>query len=135
MTEALGEAIGTAPKSLTPDAVASLLDRLVWTRIELWEEYSDLDLAKAIGLTSAALEGSILVVTEVSFARGLGAFMLPASQIERFVSAHCELFGESFFNGDVIVLHASTARLWMFHHEGVFSVADLPSGGPSIGSR
>jgi hypothetical protein len=127
MMEALTGALGRAPESATPDAIANTLDSVMWIRFEAWEAWDDVALAKAIGLVATAFEGDVFVLTEASFALNLGAFLIPASYLDQLVTEHLERYGECFFNGDVVVLEASGKKLWLFHHEGAFATVQLRS--------
>jgi hypothetical protein len=122
MLEALGRALGRVPAAVTPDAIAQLRTGVRWTQVEDWEAFSDKELAVKTGLLRVPFSGSVLVVTESSFAPKQGAFLVPASQLSEFVAGHLESYGECFFNGDVIVLETSGQRVWVFHHEGLHAL-------------
>ena len=62
----------------------------------------------------------VLVVSEVSYKRGSGAFEMKADHLPVFVDSHRGLFREVLFNGDVLFLDPDEGVLVMFHHEGVF---------------
>jgi hypothetical protein len=65
--------------------------------------------------------GTILVVTDASFAPGRGAFMLDAAALETFVGAYLRSYGECFFDGDVIIASSGSRSIWLFHHEGAYA--------------
>ncbi len=71
----------------------------------------------------------MLVVSEVSYKKGSGAFEMEAHRVPHFVASHRGLFRETLFNGDVLFFDPDDAVLVAFHHEGAyarFSLRDLP---------
>lgn len=122
MLEALGQALGKTPSSVTPDAVAQMLSKVQWTQVENWEAFSDAELATRTGLLDVPFDGSVLIATEASFMPKRGAFMVPAPQLEQFIAEHLETYGECFFNGDVVAMDASGQHLWLFHHDGLYAL-------------
>ena len=70
----------------------------------------------------------VLVVSEVSYKRGSGAFEMEARWVPQFVASHRGLFRETLFNGDVLFLDPDEAVLVAFHHEGAYAKFSLRDG-------
>lgn len=91
-----------------------------WPRLEGADAMDD----AAIYQRLAALHepaGRVLMVSEVSYRRGSGAFEMDARQLPHFVVTHRGLFKEVLFNGDVLILDAEKGVVVVFHHEGVYA--------------
>jgi hypothetical protein len=99
----LGRVVGWRPTALTPDAISKAAKHVDWKNLPGWESMSDAEIALRAGLYSAGLRGSLLVVTEASFAPGRGAFAVDSSDLGVFLSHHLTRYGEALFNGDVVV--------------------------------
>ena len=63
----------------------------------------------------------VLVVSEVSYKRGSGAFEMEARKLPQFIASHRGLFRETLFNGDVLFFDPDDAVLVAFHHEGAYA--------------
>ncbi len=113
--------LGARPVALTPDAIAAVWKSVDWLALPGWEAKTDSEVAAESGLLCANFRGTVLVVTEASFAPTRGAFVLDERALGAFVRAHLPSYGECFFNGDVIVANGEGRRLWLFHHEGVYA--------------
>jgi uncharacterized protein YjaG (DUF416 family) len=119
--EACERILGCRPTALTPDAIASTVKRVEWKPLPGWESKSDSEIAIRAGLFAIGLSGPLLVATEAGFAKKRGAFVVDARDLGALVSQHLERCGESFFNGDAIVVEREGARIWLFHHEGQYA--------------
>ena len=103
-------AIG-APVVMVRDYEASTDDVDLAVRCELFRHWTPTD--------------TLLVLSYLR--RGFTAFRLPASELRAFVSSFCGQFGESFFNGDdVVVVSESSDSVWAFHHEGAWTRRHAP---------
>ncbi|WP_437996745.1 hypothetical protein WMF26_38115 [Sorangium sp. So ce185] len=117
--------IGTRLPSIVPDAIDDALGTLQWTSIPTNIEDDDA-MAKLLGLSSLPPDTELVVVTDVSFKEGSGAFAMSASQFEEFQAWYSDEFSERVFSGcDVIVWAPVDRRLWVVHHEGVYATAQL----------
>jgi hypothetical protein len=106
----------------TPDAVASVVGQLEWEKCTGWEQCRDAEIAKRSGLLQIGFDGPLLVVTEAALTQGTGAFVVSATEgLAKFVEQHLARFGECFFNGDVLIVDRAGTRVWLFHHEGLFT--------------
>lgn len=110
--------------AITPDAIADALG--LWGS-ESWQRLSphaDEHDSVVWGRIRANLAdgGRILVVTDLCFMNGRGAFVLEDSSIEDFVASYEERLGESFFNGDVVVVGLDARQVWLLHHEEMYVV-------------
>jgi hypothetical protein len=114
---------GRRPTELTPHAIAATMVGLTWVPLPDWESMADAEVAMRSGLYAAPLAGVLLAVTEASLASRIGAFELDAGELGVLVSQHLSRFGECFFNGDVIVVERDGGHIWLFHHEGQYTLA------------
>jgi hypothetical protein len=118
---ALTRILGRAPRSVTPDDIAAVAGALEWRRTAGWDKEDDVVVATKAGLFEAGFAGATLIVTEASFFRDLGAFLIDGDDLQRFVSEHLIRYGEVFFNGDVVIVEMHGSRIWLFHHEGMYA--------------
>ncbi|MCE9579135.1 MAG: hypothetical protein K8W52_38790 [Deltaproteobacteria bacterium] len=121
-TETLGRMLGTAPTSLTPDAIAAVTGDLDWIPCDDWEERADLELARATGLLEVPFAGVLLIITDTALIARQGGVLVPASRLAEFVGEYPARYGECFFGGDVIVAETQGERVWLFHHEGAHAL-------------
>ena len=124
-TTRMSSVLGFEPRALTPDEITVRLPSFAWASLADWELLDDHDIAKQTGLLREPLMGDLLIVTEVSFGAGGGAFFLEGSSLGTFIDSHLLRYGECFFNGDVIILALEGREVWLFHHEGVYMHAML----------
>ncbi|WP_437904612.1 hypothetical protein WME95_40405 [Sorangium sp. So ce327] len=127
--------IGTRLPSIVPGAIDDALGTLQWTRIPTGIEDDD-TMAKLLGLSSLSPDTELVVVTDVSFKEGSGAFAISASQFEEFQAWYSDQFSERVFSGcDVIICAPVDRRLWIVHHEGVYATAQLRAPDKSQSGR
>ncbi|MDH5492000.1 MAG: hypothetical protein OEY14_08600 [Myxococcales bacterium] len=121
---ALARAVGQLPSAVTPDAIAEVASHVHWRPISNWENSADIELATATGLLSACFGGDIMIATDHSIASSHSAMIIDSSTLPEFVENYLIRFGECFFNGDVVVVESEGQRVWMFHHEGAYSLLE-----------
>src|SRR5437588_389666 len=122
--------VGAPLNRVDPDALADVLDDLTWMPIVGWSELSDQRIAVESGLSSSEVSGTMVVVTDVSFYKSGGAFVMDTDRFVEFLDWHRKEFGERVFSGgDVIAWVREARRLWLFHHEGVFARKALHAAG------
>lgn len=68
------------------------------------------------------IEGELIFVTDASYKKDLGPFRVDAASIREFVREHYKNFGEHFLETDVIIINMEIKVVWIFHHEGVYSL-------------
>jgi hypothetical protein len=117
--QVLARILGGSPRSVTPDAIGELLGPIEWKPAEGWDTLDDSTVATTAGLFDAGFSGHLLIVTDVSFVSGKGAFSIASEELSLFVSEYSSRCEESFFDGDVVVVEELGERVWVFHHEGV----------------
>lgn len=89
-----------------------------WTPVFDWEKTADIELLQ--GLAGSIGEvGLLYIVTDISYIKNREAFGVRSDRLADFVDHYVEWFGESLFNGDVIVLATEHNALCIFHHEGM----------------
>ncbi|XYI02097.1 hypothetical protein ACMHYB_20900 [Sorangium sp. So ce1128] len=117
--------IGSKIPTIVPDAIDDALGTLQWTSIPTGVEDDDA-MAKLLGLYSLPPDTELVVVTDVSFKDGSGAFAMSASQFGEFQAWYSDGFSERVFSGcDVIIWAPVARRLWVVHHEGVYTTVQL----------
>ena len=94
-----------------------------WIAINDWEDILDQILYQKLEDVKIP-KGSLIIVTEVSYRSNLGAFKMTSSHANKFISGHHSRFGECFFNGDVLIISKTQNTIWLFLHEGVFTVLE-----------
>jgi hypothetical protein len=99
-------------------------NEIKWHELKDWENIDDIDILTYFEKLKS-FRGMLYVVTEASYNKAFGPFELETSDLHTFALNHLDAFGESFFNGDVIILSIDIKSVWIFHHEGVYSVINL----------
>ncbi len=116
----LGSSARLSGPRLTPDVVAdSAREAAIQVEVEpiaSWEHRTDLDLLHELSERAGPFAGDLILVTEASFDRGLGAFRLDASEFPATLLEHQTQF-EPVFNGDVLLLTLEDRRVVCVHHE------------------
>jgi len=95
-----------------------------WHKVEEWESLDDVEILELLVNVVAPI-GMLSVVCESSHNVGGAAYRLNSVDLMEFVSTHIAVFGECFFNGDVLITSPTQKLIWFFHHEGVFAVVSL----------
>lgn len=117
--------LGSKLKSLDPDAIGEALGPLQWRSIPTDIE-DDATMPKLLELDSLPPGNELVVITDASFAEGVGAFVLIAAEFDEFQTLHLDEFAERVFSGGDVILWAPMGkRVWLVHHEGVFAMAQL----------
>lgn len=91
-----------------------------WQAFENWEELSDEEVWRHLSSHNTKFS-EIFVITEASYRKNLGAFVIKREQVQPFVANYLTSFGERLFNGDVIIVNIDQSTVSAFHHEGVFA--------------
>ena len=86
--------------------------------IESWSTHSDKYLFDKVLKIVKNKKGTILVVSELSFLKNMGAFLLRDNNAEKFVDDYFNCFGESLFNGDTYFVFYEANVVVCFHHSG-----------------
>jgi hypothetical protein len=94
-----------------------------WTSyVGCWEYAPDEDVF--LKLTETAFPvGRVFVISDTSYNKDVGAFDIDCERLEELVAQHRTLFGDRFFDTDLIMLDQSRCSAWIFHHEGVYIYA------------
>jgi hypothetical protein len=129
-TDEIEHALGIVIAALTPDAVADALglwgsER--WLPLVLSPTEPDIDVWRRVH-PFPALGSRFLIITDLSFIDERGAFELVDSELEDFVGSYEKRFGETFFNGDVLVVALDAGKVWLLHHEGLHITAGIEPG-------
>ncbi|MCG8420819.1 MAG: hypothetical protein MJE77_23100 [Proteobacteria bacterium] len=117
--------LGSRLTAMTPDALAAAISTVEWAHLPDWEELDDVEIAKTSALDKMGLKGQLLIITEASYGKGNGAFLLDASDLMNFINEHLGKYRECFFNGDVVIVELEGKHVWLFHHEGHWALADV----------
>jgi len=120
--DACARVIGRKPMAPTPDAIASVAGVIEWKSFPDWEAYSDSEIAAETRLYDIALMGKLYVVTEAALTSREGPIVVNAVDLRKLIAEHLRLFGECFFNGDVVIMEAKGNNVWLFHHEGQYAL-------------
>ncbi|MDQ1812113.1 hypothetical protein RBA41_02240 [Massilia sp. CCM 9210] len=94
-----------------------------WQRLDRPENMGDLEI---VGLVDQSffLPEQLYVVTEESYCRKVGAFAVHRDDLRDFVGAYRERHGVMMFNGDTLIVGIGSKAVWIFHHEGVWTLFD-----------
>lgn len=99
------------------DALLSIYSSsLDWKTCNNWEDLEDISLLSMLKELKM-FDGELFVITEASYKKECGPFYLKSEGLDEFVCQHLKLFGECFFNGDVLIFCFELDNVWLFHHE------------------
>jgi len=123
--------IGAEVGTLDPDSIDAVLHGLQWGEIP--EEIdTDAKMTAFLGLSSIEAGTDLVVVTDASFEVGSGAFAITVAELASLYTYHLAHFGERVFSGgDVIIWTLAANKLWIIHHEGVFTSKNLSVATPA----
>lgn len=126
----LEDLIGCSRIELIPDSISESCEKsgakIEWRAFDgNWEEIEDKTIYNSV-LKDAEFKGKVIIITEASFLTAKKAFCLDFSFLPEFIKKHRVLFKERFFDGDVIIFSQYQRKIFIFHHEGVYTVIDLP---------
>ena len=126
-TDEVERALGVEIAALTPDEVADALglwgsER--WLPLAPSPTESDLDVWRRVHPFPTWIS-RVVIITDLSFMDERGAFELVGSEIDDFVGTYEKRFGETFFNGDVLVVAIEDRKVWLLHHEGLHITAEV----------
>ncbi|UOD29126.1 hypothetical protein INH39_27515 [Massilia violaceinigra] len=103
---------------------------------ERWRRLADaggMDDGEIIGLIDIAafLPEQLYVVTDASYTGQRGAFEVHRDGLREFAARFFAQNGAMLFDGDVLIIGIASQRIWMLHHEGVWTVLDGRAGAPT----
>ena len=90
-----------------------------WHNLDSWESLDDINILNFLTADNKP-NGELYIVNEVSYK--MGAFLINYLNLTKLVSNHLSLFGECFFNGDVVILQKDRSTVWVFNHDGFYKV-------------
>lgn len=93
--------------------------------IESWEELSDEEILASLDINDF-LEGEIYIITDLSYVKNLGVFVVTPENINDLVTNYLTFYKECFFNGDVVVISPNVRKMFVFDHNGILSCYNLP---------
>lgn len=115
--------LGIAPVELARFDSPHYLER---SRIASWEKLSDHAIFRRLEAPSSLL-GTVGVVSELSYARDLGVFLVEGRFLNDFVDGYLDRYGECLFSGgDTFFIFSQENLLLFFHHSGFIFRYRLP---------
>lgn len=130
---ALEELVGAKLRHLDPDSLSDCIPGLEWSPLPASAASSDVEAERALGFSAQAEDEVLYFVTEASFAGQGGGFVVRQGELCGFFEEHLQRFGERVFSGgDVIVWSGERKRIWLWHHEGVFTTATFGRGSQPV---
>jgi hypothetical protein len=120
---ALEAILGQQIERIDPDTIAALHPDLSWTKLPLWSEMPDIEVAKLTGLLDAPGAVRMTFVTDPSFYPGGTAWSCPVDSLVPAFQEHRIATRERVFaGGDVVAWSTELGKVWLFHHEGLFAI-------------
>lgn len=92
-----------------------------WFTLEDWLNTDDLDILHCLE-SLYPFEGKLIIVTDASYKKDLGPFIVEANRINEFIENHYKNYNEYFLDTDVIIINLEKKLVWIFHHEGIYSI-------------
>ncbi len=89
-----------------------------------WESMEDTEILDECGFADKS-SGELYVITEISYEEECGPFKIESQNLKDLVAEHLDLFGECFFNIDVLIVSFSKKEISIFHHEGVYATLNM----------
>lgn len=86
--------------------------------VRVW--YDRLDDEELFARLNALQEitGEIYVIVNTCYKNGFGPFFLEAEKLEGLIKHYYEIFKQTFFDTNAIIISFLEKKVWMFHHEG-----------------
>jgi hypothetical protein len=111
-----------------PGSTGFLLDQIEGIPADAWRRFrvDDDDVPLGVRLVAqvgTALGNDLFVVTDASWRPDVGPFVLPSWHLSGLIRDHTKLTGESFFNGDLVILSPDDGALVALHRAGLMAVA------------
>lgn len=94
-----------------------------WRRLDTPQHIDDMEITGLVD-ASAFLPEALYVVTDESYDKEVGAFAVHRDDLRAFAGAYRERNGVAMFNGDTLIVGIESKLIWMFHHEGVWTLFD-----------
>jgi len=118
--------------ALSPDRIIGAQEAVMgrnckWEQIADWEKMTDHELLEKTGFAEAENCADLMVISEASFFRNKGAFLIRKSDLRDFTSDHLASIGECMYSGDLIIVSLDDGATWIFSHEGHYTT--LPACG------
>ncbi|NHZ61490.1 hypothetical protein [Massilia genomosp. 1] len=79
---------------------------------------------QAVADSAAFLPETLYVVSDESYREGVGAFAVRRDDLSGFIRAYPERHGVDMFDSDTFIIGIDSKLVWMFHHEGVWTLFD-----------
>lgn len=105
------------------DLIEHLVPAEQWRRLADPEGMGDGAIIDLID-NAAFLPERLSVVTDASYAGQRGAFGMQRDDLREFAAGYRNQNGGMMFDGDVLVIGIASQRIWMLHHEGVWTLFD-----------
>jgi hypothetical protein len=125
-------------RAVLPGSTGYLLDQIegipsdAWRRFALDADDESLG-ARLVDQVGTALGNDLFVVTDASWRPDIGPFVLPSWHLKGLVRDHVARTGESFFNGDLVILSPDDGALVALHHAGLMALTHgTPSPRPPV---
>ena len=65
------------------------------------------------------MRGTLYVITDYCYEKKCGPFIVDSNQINNFVKKFFEVYGETFYSTDIIVISFTEKLIWVLFHEGI----------------
>ena len=97
-------------------------EEMRWVSLPNWEDLEDPEILGAM-LGSEVIRGSDcgILVPAMCYYGLHSPFLVPYDHIKGFVAQFFVQHGESFFNGDTVILLPSYGTIYLFSHDGLYS--------------
>lgn len=110
----------------SPRSLFKYFDRELagWTRLPGYLEMSDIEIYDVLTKEVSPI-GQLIFVTDASYFDERGGFIVDSGRALEFVRSHFDFFGDIFFSTDAMIYSPTQRRVWVLHHEGVYTTAVL----------
>ena len=65
------------------------------------------------------MTGELCVITDLCYENERGPFIINSCDIGNFVNSFLDVFGESFYSTDIIIVSFREKLIWVLFHEGL----------------
>lgn len=88
----------------------------IWIKYEELDRISDLNILLELKKIHE-MNGLLYIITDVSYRKDLGPFVVESNNINEFAKKHNEFFGERFWDTDTIIISFEKNLIWFVQHD------------------
>lgn len=122
----ISETLIFSEKNLTPNVFERLIHEgklfAQWSVFREWEDFDDKEIRERVIPREAFVNEDLYVVNEHTYSSNGQPQLVNSSHLAGFIDGYLDNHGECFFNGDVIIVSKDKGSVFIFSHEGAYTL-------------